>query len=74
LPNGKDRIPRRDRPKEEVNYPCHYPRSESYRKKLVEMELYPDDGIHNYTRQIPFKGMKESFLKKTGRARFDGES
>lgn len=34
--------------------------------------MYPKDGVGNYTRSIPFKGAKESFLKRTGRNRFDG--
>lgn len=34
--------------------------------------MYPADEVSSYTRSIPFKGAKESFLKKTGRNRFDG--
>ena len=58
--------------KEAVNYPPHEQQSEYNRRKLKEMELYPDDGVGKYTRSIPFKGSKESFLKKTGRSGFDG--
>lgn len=34
--------------------------------------MYPGDGVGSYTRTIPFKGAKESFLKRSGRNRFDG--
>ena len=60
--------------KEKVNYPPHEQQQSEYnRQKLLEMELYPSDGVGSYPRSIPFKGSKEDFLRKTGRNRFDGE-
>jgi hypothetical protein len=68
----KERTVIKGKLKETLNYPPYEQQSEYHRRKLIEMELYPADGVSNYTRSIPFKGSKESFLKKTGRNRFDG--
>jgi hypothetical protein len=69
----KERTLVRNKPIETVNYPCHEGLSEFHRQKLLELSVYPVDGISNYSRSIPFKGAKESFLKSTGRSRFDGK-
>lgn len=69
----KERTLVRNKPIETVNYPCHEGLSEFHRQKLLELNVYPVDGISNYSRSIPFKGAKESFLKSTGRSRFDGK-
>ncbi|KAI5845753.1 hypothetical protein DFP73DRAFT_526292 [Morchella snyderi] len=67
----KERTLVRNTPIETVNYPCHEGISQFHRQKLLELSVYPIDGISNYSRSIPFKGAKESFLKSTGRSRFD---
>jgi len=70
----KERVVSKGPLKEKVNYPPHEQQQSEYnRQKLLEMELYPSDGIGSYPRSIPFKGSKEDFLRKTGRNRFDGE-
>ncbi|KAG0640726.1 hypothetical protein HOY80DRAFT_784130 [Tuber brumale] len=68
----KERVVSKGSLKEKVNYPPHEPQQSEYnRQKLLEMELYPSDGVGSYPRSIPFKGSKEDFLRKTGRNRFD---
>ncbi|RPA92805.1 hypothetical protein L873DRAFT_129082 [Choiromyces venosus 120613-1] len=68
----KERVVSKGPLKEKVNYPPHeQQQSEHNRQKLLEMELYPSDGVGSYPRSIPFKGSKEDFLRKTGRNRFD---
>ena len=70
----KERVVSKGQLKEKVNYPPHEQQQSEYnRQKLLEMELYPSDGVGSYPRSIPFKGSKEDFLRKTGRNRFDGE-
>lgn len=70
----KERLLTKKQPSETVNYPCHEQTqlSDFHHQKLRELNVYPADGVSSYTRSIPFKGAKESFLKKTGRNRFDG--
>ncbi|KAL7276549.1 hypothetical protein RUND412_000472 [Rhizina undulata] len=68
---AKERVVNRASPVEAINFPPCENLSQFHRDKLLEMKLYPSDGIGKYTRSIPFKGAKESFLKKTGRNRFD---
>ncbi|KAG0137962.1 hypothetical protein HOY82DRAFT_666850 [Tuber indicum] len=68
----KERVVSKGPLKEKVNYPPHEQQQSEYnRQKLLEMELYPSDGVGSYPRSIPFKGSKEDFLRKTGRNRFD---
>ncbi|PUU83749.1 hypothetical protein B9Z19DRAFT_750928 [Tuber borchii] len=68
----KERVVSKGPLKEKVNYPPHEEQQSEYnRQKLLEMELYPSDGVGVYPRSIPFKGSKEDFLRKTGRNRFD---
>lgn len=71
---AKERLLIKKQPIEAVNYPCHEQTqlSEFHRQKLQELYVYPGDGVGSYTRSIPFKGAKESFLKRSGRNRFDG--
>ena len=70
----KERVASKGPLKEKVNYPPYEQQQSEYnRQKLLEMELYPSDGVGSYPRSIPFKGSKEDFLRKTGRNRFDGE-
>lgn len=71
---AKERLLTKKQPAETVNYPCHEETqlSDFHRQKLRELSVYPVDRVSGYTRSIPFKGAKESFLKKTGRNRFDG--
>ena len=54
---------------EEVNYPCHWP--SVHAEKIAGHQMTPEDP-RLWTKRIPYKGAKEGFLRKTGRARFDG--
>jgi hypothetical protein len=71
-PKPKERLLKYQPPQEQVNYPCHEPLSDFHRQQLLNMELYPSDGVSRYTRRIPFKGSKGAFFETTGRSQFDG--
>ncbi|KAF8537574.1 hypothetical protein BDD12DRAFT_911365 [Trichophaea hybrida] len=70
-PRPKERILKIQPPQDQVNYPCHENLSPLHRQQLVEVKLYPADGVSRYTRRIPFKGSKGALFETTGRNQFD---
>ncbi|KAA8914530.1 hypothetical protein FN846DRAFT_1006888 [Sphaerosporella brunnea] len=67
----KERMLKAQQPQDTVNYRCHEPLSEFHRQKIMEMDLFPSDGVATYTRRIPFKGQKNALFEVTGRHQFD---
>jgi len=58
----------------EINYAPYEQYRERIAKEVAKLGVYPQGKIADFRRHIPYNSDKKTFLQKTGREAFEGES